>query len=147
MSGLKIGNSYSPAATLDNGEGLGEHDPARDRDKSAEHIARIVVKVLSAGNELADGMEAGDDTKLLRIWTRKNEIVIFPGQCFWVLLPFHHKDKTVCARKLLREKMLIRLRRSQIHPGCYTRCASSLMVCVVCVHAKNQNTQKLRAGS
>ncbi|KAL8925016.1 MAG: hypothetical protein Q9208_003700 [Pyrenodesmia sp. 3 TL-2023] len=88
VSGLNLGNSYSLAATLNEGEGLGEHDRARDTDRSAEHIARIVFKVLGAGNELADEMEAGDDTKLLRIRTRKNEIVIVPDPKF-ILVVIH----------------------------------------------------------
>ncbi|KAL8763162.1 MAG: hypothetical protein Q9184_000965 [Pyrenodesmia sp. 2 TL-2023] len=80
VSGLNLGDSYSPAATPNDRKGLGKHDRATDRDKSAEHIAKIVFKILGAGNELADEMEAGDDTKLLRIRTLKNEIMIVPGQ-------------------------------------------------------------------
>lgn len=76
-SGPKLGNSYSPAPTLDDGVGI---EQARDSDNTAEQIATIVFKVLGAGNELADGLEAGDHPKLLQIRTRKNEIVIVPGQ-------------------------------------------------------------------
>ncbi len=85
-SGPKLENNYPPAPTLDDGEGTEE---ARDSDNAAEHIAMIVFKVLSAGNELADGLEAGDNPKLLRIRTLKNEIVIVPGQYIWVLVLFN----------------------------------------------------------
>ena len=59
---------------------LKQHSGVEDGNKSAEHIAKKVFVFLSAANEFADGMERGDDTKLLRIRTRKNEIVIVPGQ-------------------------------------------------------------------
>lgn len=64
---------------------MGEHNESRTSGKSAEHIARIVFAFLSAANELANGMEMGEDTKLLRIGTLKNEIVIVPGQYTMVL--------------------------------------------------------------
>ena len=47
--------------------------------KSAEDVARIVFSFVSAAGDFVDGVDGGDDLKLLRVRTRKNEIVIVPG--------------------------------------------------------------------
>ncbi|KAI4128253.1 MAG: hypothetical protein LQ338_002830 [Usnochroma carphineum] len=77
--GLDQGSGYSSIPSLDHGEGLGEQSEGKDTWKSAEHIAGMVFAFLAAANGFAGGMETGDDAKLLRMRTRKNEIVIVPG--------------------------------------------------------------------
>lgn len=52
------------------------------KTKSAEAIARIVFSFVSAAGDFVDGVDGGDDLKLLRVRTRKNEIVIVPGWFF-----------------------------------------------------------------
>lgn len=77
---LGQGSNNSLAITLKNGTTFEEQRDGDNGGKTAEHIARLVFAFLAAANEFADGMEKEDDTKLLRMRTRKNEIVIVPGQ-------------------------------------------------------------------
>ncbi|KAL8711780.1 MAG: hypothetical protein Q9225_007072 [Loekoesia sp. 1 TL-2023] len=79
-NGLGQESNNSLATTLKNGTTFDEQKDGNDRGKTAEYIARLVFAFLAAANEFADGMENEDDTKLLRMRTRKNEIVIVPGQ-------------------------------------------------------------------
>ena len=48
--------------------------------KSVEEVARMVFSFVSAARDFADGMDDGDEVKLLRLRSRKNEIVVVPGQ-------------------------------------------------------------------
>ena len=50
--------------------------------KPIEDIARMVFSFVSAAGTLIEELESEDDLKLLRLRTRKNEIVIVPGQSF-----------------------------------------------------------------
>ena len=43
-------------------------------------MAGMVFKLVAAAKEFAESMEKGDDARLLRMRTRKQEIVIVPGQ-------------------------------------------------------------------
>lgn len=56
------------------------YEGGEGRTKSAEHVARMVFNFVAAAKDFAEGMEKGDDTKLLRMRTRKQEIVIVPGK-------------------------------------------------------------------
>ena len=47
---------------------------------NAEAVAKMVFSFVSAGGDLANCLEEGGDVQLLRLRTRKNEIVIVPGQ-------------------------------------------------------------------
>lgn len=58
----------------------GKQGEGEDGGKSAEKIARMVFAFLAAANDFVDGVEKGEDIKLLRMRIRKNEIVIVPGQ-------------------------------------------------------------------
>ncbi|KAL8942113.1 MAG: hypothetical protein Q9216_001838 [Gyalolechia sp. 2 TL-2023] len=86
--GIDEGGNSTSSTTLDNGARLNEHREGEDGSKATEHIARLVFAFLSAANEFAGGMEKEDDTKLLRMTTRKNEIVIVPDANF-VLVVIH----------------------------------------------------------
>ncbi|KAL8953038.1 MAG: hypothetical protein Q9222_001088 [Ikaeria aurantiellina] len=68
-------------AELDHGglSGAGRNDEQEAPYKSADQLARKVFTFMTAAQEFADGVERGDETKLLRIRTRKQEIVIVPG--------------------------------------------------------------------
>ncbi|KAL8784120.1 MAG: hypothetical protein Q9213_004179 [Squamulea squamosa] len=48
--------------------------------KNAQHVAKMVFEYVAAAKEFAEGMEKGDDARLLRMRTRKREIVIVPGR-------------------------------------------------------------------
>ena len=46
---------------------------------SAEDVARMVHGFVAAAGELAKNLEDEDEVKLLRLRTKKNELVIVPG--------------------------------------------------------------------
>lgn len=48
-------------------------------EKRAEHVAKMVFSFVSNTGGFVQGMDEGDELKLLRIRTRKSEIVIVPG--------------------------------------------------------------------
>lgn len=53
----------------------------RDDEKhSAEEVAKMAFSLVSAAAVLAKGLEEGDEAQLLRLRTRKYEIVIVPGE-------------------------------------------------------------------
>lgn len=56
------------------------YEGGEGRTKSAEHVAKMVFSFVAAAKDFAEGMEKGDDAKLLRMRTRKQEIVIVPGK-------------------------------------------------------------------
>lgn len=47
--------------------------------QSAEDVASMVWSFLSAAGTLVDGLDKEDEVKLLRLRTKKNELVIIPG--------------------------------------------------------------------
>ena len=49
---------------------------------SVEDIARMVFAFVAGANIFTEGMDKSDEVKLLRLRTRKNEIVIVPGMSF-----------------------------------------------------------------
>lgn len=54
-------------------------------EKRAEDVAKMVFSFVSNAGGFVQGMDEGDELKLLRIRTRKSEIVIVPGK----VLPVH----------------------------------------------------------
>ena len=63
-------------------------------EKSIEDIAKMVFSFVSAAGALVEDMDSEDDLKLLRLRTRKNEIVIVPGQS---VSSWHKLSSFVCA--------------------------------------------------
>lgn len=49
---------------------------------SAEVIAQMVFGFVAGAKAFTEGMDKSDEVKLLRLRTRKNEIVIVPGTSF-----------------------------------------------------------------
>ncbi|KAL8716139.1 MAG: hypothetical protein Q9220_000044 [cf. Caloplaca sp. 1 TL-2023] len=73
-------DTAQPAALdHDSGNGVGRYDEEEGPHKSADHLAQKVFTFMAAAQEFAEGVEKGDETKLLRIRTKKQEIVIVPG--------------------------------------------------------------------
>ena len=66
------------------GVGLGGYYDADSNEpsseKRAEDVAKMVFSFVSETGAFVEGMDEGDELKLLRIRTRKSEIVIVPGQ-------------------------------------------------------------------
>lgn len=83
-SGL-ISNSSSanPNSTLPASSDSTNENYANGRKESgihsAEDIASIVWRFLSAAGSLVDELDKDDEVKLLRLRTKKNELVIVPG--------------------------------------------------------------------
>jgi dynein light chain roadblock-type len=63
--------------------------------QSAEEVASAVWKFFGAAGSLIDGLDKDDDLRLLRLRTKKNELVIVPGNLF-----------TGIARTMLIEKQI-----------------------------------------
>lgn len=71
------------------------------KTKHAEDIARMVFAFVSSAEGFVDSIDEGDDLKLLRLRTRKNEIVIVPGIQI-IPLPFPFQcvmNSLICHRR------------------------------------------------
>lgn len=74
---LRNGTAYNGDHTTTNGD----HDPAnQSRSLTAEDVAKRVFTFVNSATAFAAAMEEGDDVKLLRMRSKKNEIVIVPGE-------------------------------------------------------------------
>ncbi|MCJ1467220.1 hypothetical protein MMC07_005843 [Pseudocyphellaria aurata] len=58
-------------------------------EKRAEDVAKMVFSFVSGAGGLVQEMDQEDELKLLRIRTRKSEIVIVPGQSLHLIQPLH----------------------------------------------------------
>lgn len=85
---LAVGNGTSrssPAESVDAMRSATDYPGNTKDDKtgnSAEHVARMVFAFAAEAKAFTEGMDELDEVKLLRLRTRKNEIVIFPGMSF-----------------------------------------------------------------
>lgn len=52
------------------------------KTNGAESVARMVFSFVSGAQDFVEGMDGSDDMRLLRLRTRKSEIVIVPGLSF-----------------------------------------------------------------
>jgi len=48
--------------------------------QSAEDVARLVFKFVEAAGSLVDGLDKDEEVRLLRVRTKKNELVIVPSR-------------------------------------------------------------------
>lgn len=79
VSGLGNGTGEELQKSMTNYDTDTTETPAQ---KSTEDIAKMVFSFVSAAGTLVEDMESDDDLKLLRLRTRKNEIIIVPGESF-----------------------------------------------------------------
>ena len=76
----------SKGQRLDNGttaaveEYEGESKSDR-KTKTAEEVAKMVFEFVDGAKAFAGGLNDNDDVKLLRMRTKKHELVIVPGKC------------------------------------------------------------------
>ncbi|KAG6994006.1 hypothetical protein G7Y79_00048g084020 [Physcia stellaris] len=63
------------------------------RDKGAESMAHKVFSFMSQAQAFAEGVDSADEVKLLRLRTRKNEVVIVPDSKF-LLVVIHDAPQT-----------------------------------------------------
>ena len=68
MDATRNGIDYPGSSTEDDKKG-----------NSAEDIARMVFAFVAGATAFAEGIDKSDEVKLLRLRTRKNEMVIVPG--------------------------------------------------------------------
>ena len=58
------------------------HTEDDKKGNSAEEVARMVFAFVAGAVAFTEGIDKWDEVKLLRLRTRKNEIVIVPGMSF-----------------------------------------------------------------
>ena len=61
--------------------------------QSAEDVASAVWKFFGAAGSLIDGLDKDDDLRLLRLRTKKNELVIVPGKLVRIQSKKSHADQ------------------------------------------------------
>ena len=83
--------------------------------QSAEDVARLVFKFVEAAGSLVDGLDKDEEVRLLRVRTRKNELLIVPSR--W------HRFRAIEGGF-----MLIATYRCQVPARRYTRYATCLSV-------------------
>lgn len=74
-------NSTLPASTDNAADGY-SNGRKESGMQSAEDVAQMVWSFMGAAGSLVEGMDAEDEVKLLRLRTKKNELVIVPGRYF-----------------------------------------------------------------
>jgi dynein light chain roadblock-type len=71
------------------GERVGEEERGEAAEElgeqTGEEVARAVWRYVKATEGLVEEMDAEDEVRLLRVRTRKNEIVVVPSELFWGL--------------------------------------------------------------
>lgn len=77
--------------------------------QSAEDVARLVFNFVEAAGAFVDGLDKDEEVRLLRVRTKKNELVIVPSRS----LESHEQEYT-------------KANRSQIPPGSHSRHSSSM---------------------
>ncbi|KAH7116954.1 hypothetical protein B0J11DRAFT_552880 [Dendryphion nanum] len=80
-------NSTLPAST-ENGPDTFANGRKEGGIHSAEEVASLVWSFLKAAGTLVDGLDKEDEVKLLRLRTKKNELVIVPDSKF-ILVVVH----------------------------------------------------------
>ena len=78
---MRSGTDYPGGNTEDDKKG-----------NAAEDIARMVFIFAAEAKSFTEGIDESDEVKLLRLRTRKNEIVIVPGKSLQVYIG-HYADK------------------------------------------------------
>ncbi len=99
--------SSGPAGHVDTAEGAhsgvyyGVDTNVNTNEKRAEDVAKMVFSFVSGAGVFVEGMDKGDELKLLRVRTRTSEIVIVPGLH---MISFSGTDKRLL-RPLCRHKI------------------------------------------
>ncbi|MCJ1329779.1 hypothetical protein MMC10_006459 [Thelotrema lepadinum] len=57
----------------------GYRDEQEKKQKTAEEVAKMVFSFINAAGSVANGLDESDDVQLLRLRTKKTELVIVPG--------------------------------------------------------------------
>ena len=73
------GHDVKPADAVSSGIDYPDNTKTDRKINNAEDIARMVFAFVSGANAFTEGMDESDEVRLLRLRTRKYEIVIVPG--------------------------------------------------------------------
>jgi dynein light chain roadblock-type len=75
---VKTSSNHSISASIDDTEGYtnGGSDTGL---QSGEDVARLVFKFVEAAGMFVDGLDKDEEVRLLRVRTKKNELVIVPS--------------------------------------------------------------------
>ena len=93
-AGNGTGHDVKPADVVRGG--TSNPNNAKNDRKSAEDIARIVFTFVAGANAFTEGMDESDEVRLLRLRTRKYEIVIVPGTSLHILIGnYSEMDKQI----------------------------------------------------
>ncbi|KAL8666944.1 MAG: hypothetical protein Q9168_007387 [Polycauliona sp. 1 TL-2023] len=76
--GNNSSNEGKPSSTSLPNDSHNLYGREESRTRTAEHVAKMVFNFVAAAKDFARGIDEGDDAKLLRMRTRKQEIVIVP---------------------------------------------------------------------
>ena len=77
---ISTGNQYNKSRDLIASQDGSQPRVQNIRSNTAEEVAKIVFTFVTAANGFAEGIDSTDAVKLLRMRTRKYEIVIVPGR-------------------------------------------------------------------
>ena len=81
-SGLVTNDDIADEETRPPTSNGADAEPKKKGTRKADEVARLVYKfVQSAGEMVGDLNGENDESKLLRVRTRRNEVVIVPGMC------------------------------------------------------------------
>ena len=73
------GHDIKPADAVSSGIDYPDNTKNDRKNNNAEDIARMVFAFVSGAYAFTEGMDESDEVRLLRLRTRKYEIVIVPG--------------------------------------------------------------------
>lgn len=76
---ISIDGNGAHRTDRESNEGTGQNVPD-SAIKGAESVARMVFSFVSGAQDFVRSMDGTDDMRLLRLRTRKNEIMIVPGR-------------------------------------------------------------------
>ena len=74
------GNAHNRSRDLNASQDSSDGKSQSTKGNTAEDVARMVFAFVTAANDFAGSMDTADAVKLLRLRTRKNEIVVVPGK-------------------------------------------------------------------
>ncbi|MCJ1278682.1 hypothetical protein MMC21_006499 [Puttea exsequens] len=75
-----------PTSPLRAGTEYKRNESGSQKGNTAEDVARMVFAFVAASNSFTVGLDKSDEVKLLRLRTRKNEIVIVPDPKFLLVV-------------------------------------------------------------
>lgn len=94
-SGSANPNSTLPASAADETFDSYANETRASGLQSAEDVARLVLKFVEAAGTMVDGLDHEDELRLLRLRTKKNELVIVPSE--YTLFAIFYRGICSCA--------------------------------------------------